>query len=131
MLNPGRRGDHPGALLRLVPPLHALRRRRAGPGARPAESGFAVRAEAIGAAITPRTRAVLLGYPNNPTGAHPRAELETDRRAGRERHDLVILSDEIYDRLDYDGTHTCFPTAARRARSRTILLGGFSKCSTR
>lgn len=76
--------------------------------------------------ITPRTRAILIGYPNNPTGAvMPRSELEKVARLAAE-HDLIVLSDEIYDRLVYGVEHTCF-AALPGARDRTVLLGGFSK----
>ena len=82
---------------------------------------------AIEAAVTPRTKAILLGFPNNPTGAVATRErlLEIARIA--EKHDLIVISDEIYDRLVYGGhKHVCFPSLPGM-RERTILLGGFSK----
>lgn len=90
------------------------------------EDGFQVRPEALEAAITPRTKAVLIAYPNNPTGAVASREtlLEVARIA--EKHNLVVLSDEIYDQLVYGIPHVCFP-ALPGMQSRTILLGGFSK----
>jgi aminotransferase len=89
--------------------------------------GFAVTARQIAVAITPRTKAILLGYPNNPTGAAVgRDELAAIVRLASE-HDLLIYSDEIYARLVYDGwEHTCV-AALPGARERTILLNGFSK----
>ena len=77
-------------------------------------------------AITPNTRAILLGYPNNPTGAV--ASRETLEAIGRiaEKHDLVVISDEIYDRLVYEHEHVCFPSI-EGMHERTVLLGGFSK----
>lgn len=91
-----------------------------------AEDGFTVRAEAIEAVITPRTRALLLNYPNNPSGSTiPRAEL-LRIAALAEQHDLVVLSDEIYAKLSYGERHTCF-AALPGAVGRTILLSGFSK----
>lgn len=91
-----------------------------------AEDGFAVRAAAIAAAITPRTRALLLNYPNNPVGSIiPRAEL-LKIAALAQRHDLVVLSDEIYAQLSYGEPHTCFASMPG-AEARTILLSGFSK----
>ncbi len=91
--------------------------------ARP-EDDFAVRPADVAAAVTPRTRAILLGYPNNPTGAvMPRDRLE-GIVALAQRHDLILISDEIYDRLVYGVTHTCLGALARE---RTIVLGGFSK----
>ena len=90
------------------------------------EDGFAIDAEAVAAAVTPRTKAILIGSPANPTGAvQPRAALEALVRVAEE-HDLYLISDEIYDRLTYDGTHTCLG-ALPGARERTIVLGGFSK----
>lgn len=90
------------------------------------EEAFQVDPERIAAAITPRTRAILLGYPNNPTGAvMPRERLAAIAELA-ERHDLLVLSDEIYDRLVYGVQHTCFASLPG-ARERTILLGGFSK----
>src|SRR6185312_5537345 len=81
---------------------------------------------AIAAAVTPRTKAILLGYPNNPTGAV--ASRETLQRIVQiaVEHDLYLVSDEIYDRLVYGGEHVCVSSLAG-ARERTILLGGFSK----
>jgi aminotransferase len=77
-------------------------------------------------ARTPRTKAVLLGYPNNPTGAVlERSRLEEIARWAAQ-HDLLVISDEIYDRLVYGVPHTCF-AALPGAWGRTLLLGGFSK----
>lgn len=91
-----------------------------------ASNNFEVTAEAIEAAITPHTRAILLGYPNNPTGAvMSREELQAIVDLAV-RHDLLILSDEIYDRIVYEGEHTCI-AALPGAQNRTVLLGGFSK----
>jgi aminotransferase len=90
------------------------------------EDGFAVDADVVAAAITPRSKAILIGSPANPTGAvQPRAALEA-LVALAEKHDLYLVSDEIYDRLTYTGGHTCLGTLPG-ARERTVLLGGFSK----
>ncbi len=88
---------------------------------------FRVTAAMIEAAITPRTKGIFLGYPNNPTGAAlDRSELEAIARVADE-HDLIVYSDEIYDRLVYgDHRHTAF-SALPGMRDRTVLLGGFSK----
>jgi aminotransferase len=88
---------------------------------------FRVTAEMIEAAITPRTKAIFLGYPNNPTGA----VLDADDLAAIARvadeHDLLVFSDEIYDRLVYgEHEHAAF-SALPGMRDRTVLLGGFSK----
>jgi aminotransferase len=90
------------------------------------EDAFQATAAAIEAAITPKTKAILLGYPNNPTGAVMTREVLLEIAAVAEQHDLLIISDEIYDRLVYGIEHTCVP-ALPGMRDRTILLGGFSK----
>ncbi len=91
-----------------------------------AENGFQVTAEAIEAAITPRTKALLIGYPNNPTGAvMSRENLESIARLAV-KHDLLVISDEIYDRLVYEVPHTQF-ASLDGVRDRTIVLSGFSK----
>ena len=87
---------------------------------------FKVLADDIERAVTPRTKALLLGYPNNPTGAVLTRAESLAIAAVADRHDLLVVSDEIYDRLVYDGEHTCF-AALPGMRERTILLGGFSK----
>lgn len=88
--------------------------------------GFQVTGAALEAAVTPRTRAILIGYPNNPTGAVLSQERMLEVAEVAERHDLLVLSDEIYDRLVYGVTHTCF-AALPGMKDRTVLLGGFSK----
>lgn len=87
---------------------------------------FQVTAETIARAITDRTKAILLGYPNNPTGAVMTREGMAEITALAEEHDLVLISDEIYDQLVYGVEHVCVPTLPGM-RDRTILLGGFSK----
>jgi len=91
-----------------------------------ASTGFRVRAEALEAAITPRTRAILINFPNNPTGATLRRPDLEKIAALAERHDLIVLSDEIYAELTYDGAHTCFASLPGM-QNRTILFNGFSK----
>ncbi|HEX7394632.1 MAG TPA: aminotransferase class I/II-fold pyridoxal phosphate-dependent enzyme [Anaerolineaceae bacterium] len=90
------------------------------------ENNFDVDPKEIEAAITPRTRAILLGFPNNPTGAvASRENLLAVARLAVE-HDLIVISDEIYDRLVYGVRHVCF-AALPGMKERTIFLGGFSK----
>ena len=91
------------------------------------EDAFQVRAEAVEGLITPHTKALLIGYPNNPTGAVMSRENLLALAQVAERHDLVVISDEIYDQLVYDGhRHVCF-AALPGMQPRTITLGGFSK----
>lgn len=90
------------------------------------ENDFQVTAEEIERAITPRTKGILIGYPNNPTGAVMTRERLLDVARLAEKHDLLVYSDEIYDRLVYGIEHTCF-AGLPNMRERTMLLGGFSK----
>ena len=90
------------------------------------ENEFRVTVDQLSAAVTPRTKALLIGYPNNPTGAvMPREALAAIAQFA-EQHDLIVISDEIYANLTYDGEHTCFASLPGM-RDRTILLNGFSK----
>ena len=90
------------------------------------EDDFQPNPAVIEKAITPKTKAILLGYPNNPTGAVVSRENLSAIAEIAEKHDLVVVSDEIYDRLVYDHEHVCFPSLPGM-KSRTLLLGGFSK----
>jgi aminotransferase len=91
-----------------------------------AEDGFRLHPADLEQRITPRTKAILFGYPANPTGAvMPRETAEAVADIA-ERHNLFVISDEIYDRLVYGVDHVCFPTLPKM-KDRTILLGGFSK----
>ncbi len=91
-----------------------------------AQYDFGVRAAEIAAAITPRTKMILLGNPNNPTGAIvPRSELEGIARLAVE-HDLIVASDEVYSRLVYGADHVSIASMSGM-QERTILLDGFSK----
>src|ERR1700694_2631405 len=91
-----------------------------------AKFDFGVRAEEIAEAITPRTKMILSGNPNNPTGAVvPRAELEGIARLAQQ-HDLIVAIDEVYSRLVYDTEHVSI-AAMPGMRERTVLLDGFSK----
>jgi aminotransferase len=88
---------------------------------------FRVTADQIAAAITPRTKALFLGYPNNPTGAVLTHEDLLAIAEVVEAHDLLVVTDEIYDRLVYGGhQHTAF-SSLPGMRERTVLIGGFSK----
>jgi aminotransferase len=88
--------------------------------------GFEVEAADIEARITSKTRAILLGYPANPTGAvMDRDKLLAIAEVAR-RHNLLVISDEIYARLVYGVEHTCFASLPD-VKENTILLGGFSK----
>jgi aminotransferase len=90
------------------------------------EDGFQVNLEKLATAITPRTKAILIGYPNNPTGAVASRDVLLELARLAEKHDLIVISDEIYDRLVYGTEHVCF-AALPGMRERTVTLGGFSK----
>ncbi len=91
------------------------------------EDDFQVDPVRIRAAISPRTKAIFVGYPNNPTGAVASREILTEIANIAEENDLMLISDEIYDRLVYDFQHVCVPSLSEAIHKRTILLGGFSK----
>lgn len=90
------------------------------------ENDFQVTAEELEKHITPRTKAIFIGYPNNPTGAVLGKERLQQIADLAEKYDLLVISDEIYDRLVYGVKHTNFASLPRM-QERTILLGGFSK----
>jgi len=90
------------------------------------ENDFQLTAEDLAAAITPRTKALLIAYPNNPTGAVMSRERMNEIAVLAEQHDLLVISDEIYDRLVYGVEHVSFPSLPGMHK-RTVLLQGFSK----
>lgn len=91
------------------------------------ENDFQVTGAELEAAITPRTKAVLISYPNNPTGAILTHEHMLEVAAVAEKYDLVVISDEIYERLVYnDAPHICFASLPGMDE-RTIVLSGMSK----
>ncbi len=91
-----------------------------------AEDEFKLLPEQLEARITPKSKVLVLNYPNNPTGATmSKRDLEVIADIVVE-HDLVVISDEIYDKLTYDGKHVPF-AALNGMRERCIYLNGFSK----
>jgi len=91
------------------------------------ENNFTIDPDDIRKAITPRTRVIFIGYPSNPTGAVAPREVMLEIGRIAEQYDLIVVSDEIYDRLVYDFEHICFPALDESLKRRTVLLGGFSK----
>jgi aminotransferase len=90
------------------------------------ENNFVVRATDIEARITKQTKAILIGYPANPTGA-VMSKKEADAIVElAKKYDLLVISDEIYARLVYGVEHICFPSLPGM-KERTILISGFSK----
>jgi aminotransferase len=90
------------------------------------ENGFRVTAESLEAVVTDRTKVLFLASPNNPTGAVLDRETLMAIADLVQRRDLVVISDEIYDRLVYDTEHVCFASLPGM-QSRTVVLQGFSK----
>ena len=91
-----------------------------------ADKNFEMRASEIEKRITRKTKAILLGYPNNPTGAiMERDELSKIAKLAT-KNDLTVISDEVYERLTY-GTEHASIVPLPGMRDRSILLGGFSK----
>ena len=94
-----------------------------------AEDEFRLTVEALGRRVTPKTRAILLNFPCNPTGA----TLSSDDMASilefAKRHDLIVLADEVYSELNYEVDEAPIPSFAGfpEAKDRVILLNGFSK----
>lgn len=80
----------------------------------------------IEAAITPKTKAIMLCFPNNPTGSTMNAAEMKEIAEIAERYDLIVFSDEIYAELSYDEDHVSFASLPNM-RERTILISGFSK----
>ena len=91
------------------------------------ENNFSITPADLEAHVTNKTKALLIGYPNNPTGAILTKEQLMDIAKFAEEHDLIVISDEIYGDLTYGGErHVCF-AGLPGMKDRTILLNGFSK----
>ena len=92
-----------------------------------AENGFRIDPASLEMAITPRTKALIFPYPNNPTGAVMRREHLEALVPVIERHDLLVIADEIYAELTYDGAEHVSIASLPGLRERTVLINGFSK----
>lgn len=91
------------------------------------ENGFKLTAEALKAHITPKTKALVLPYPNNPTGAVMRkSDLEAIAEVIRGT-DIIIISDEIYSELTYGDEEHCSIVEIDGMKERTVLINGFQK----
>jgi len=90
------------------------------------EEEFKINPQRLKEMITPRTKALILNYPNNPTGAVMDRDTLLEIAEIVEKYDLIVISDEIYDRLVYDGEFTSFASLPNM-KDRTILINGFSK----
>ncbi|MEA4833707.1 MAG: aminotransferase class I/II-fold pyridoxal phosphate-dependent enzyme [Anaeromusa sp.] len=96
------------------------------PVATSAAQEFKVRAADLEALLTPRTKVLMMGFPNNPTGAIMNREDLLELALFAEKHDLIVISDEIYGDLTYEGEHVSFASLPGM-QERTLLLNGFSK----
>jgi len=90
------------------------------------EDDFKLTPQALRAAISPRTKALFIGFPANPTGAVMTGEELAAIAAVAVEHDLLVISDEIYGDLTYEGDHISIATFPGM-KERTVLLNGFSK----
>ncbi|WP_440945630.1 aminotransferase class I/II-fold pyridoxal phosphate-dependent enzyme [Methanosarcina sp. T3] len=90
------------------------------------EDDFSLTAEALKPAITSKTKAIILNFPNNPTGAIMEQEGMEDIADLVVENDLFVISDEVYECLTYEGTHVPF-SSLEGMKDRTVMLNGFSK----
>jgi aminotransferase len=91
-----------------------------------ADNHFIITPDQLESAITPKTKALILAYPNNPTGAIMTKEQLEAIIPVIEKHDLLVISDEIYAELTYVGKHTSIASLGHMSE-RTVLINGFSK----
>lgn len=91
-----------------------------------ADNDFILTAERLEEKITPKTKALILAYPNNPTGAIMTKEQLEAIIPVIEKHDLLVISDEIYAELTYTQRHVSIASLGNMS-ARTVLIGGFSK----
>lgn len=91
-----------------------------------AENEFKLTVEELEKKVTPKTKALLIGYPNNPTGTVMDRKSLEDIAFFAKKHDLIVIADEIYCDLTYEGQHTCFASLPDM-RERTLVMNGFSK----
>ena len=90
------------------------------------EDGFSLTADAVAAKITPRTKILVLNFPNNPTGADLTYEQKEALASLAVKHDLIVVTDEIYAELTY-GRRTPSIAAFPGMKERTVFMHGFSK----
>jgi aminotransferase len=91
-----------------------------------AEDGFQVRAAALESVLSPRVKALLVCYPNNPTGGVLTSAVARELADLAVRYNLLVISDEVYAHLTYEGAHLCLATLPGM-QGRTVVLNGFSK----
>ena len=98
------------------------------PVAVPAREDYQLDLDAIRAAVTERTKGIMINTPNNPTGACYTKESLMELGEIAVQNDFYIISDEIYEKLIYDGNeHVCVSSLSKEIYEHTILINGFSK----
>ncbi len=90
------------------------------------EDNYELDVKALQKKVTPKTKVLLMGYPSNPTGAIMPENKLREVAAFVKKHNLFVISDELYHKLTYDGKHACF-TSLPGMKELTILINGFSK----
>jgi len=91
------------------------------------EDNFKIKPKELSVLLKQNPKAIILNYPSNPTGVtYTREELKKIWKV-LSRKEIIVITDEVYDELTYDGTHCSFASLDKKARQRTILLNGFSK----
>ena len=92
------------------------------------ENNFKITYEELNNALTSNTKAIIINSPNNPTGTvYSKQDLEMIAQFAVE-NDLYVISDEIYEKLIYDGTHISIASLNEQIKERTIVINGMSKC---
>ena len=127
MINPGDEVLIPQPSFVCYEPLTAMAGGVPVPIVTRAEDAFRLTAEALGAAVTPRSKLLVLPYPNNPTGGVMRQEHLESLAAVLEGTEIMVLSDEIYGGLTYGGRPHVSIASLPGMQERTVLVNGFSK----
>lgn len=126
LINPGDEVMVPEPSFVCYGPMASLAGAKAVPVATVEEDDFRLTPEKLEAAVTPRTKVLILPYPNNPTGAVLDKALLEKLAKIIIKHDLLVISDEIYSELTYSGGHVS-PASIEGLRERTVVVNGFSK----